>query len=111
MTIVLTKENNKWVVTYTVPTIYSNKYVRLIFEAGIKEDFVYESNEQYVFHSNYSCVVDFTLTENNPYTSYDKIIMKPDNLTNTDPYILQGINNNGNITIQLGNNGTIVNNH
>ena len=31
ITIVLTEENNRWLVTYTVPTTYSNKYVIQIF--------------------------------------------------------------------------------
>ena len=68
---------------------------------------MFESNELYTFYSNHSCIVNFTLTENNPYDDYDRIILKPDNITNTDPYISQGMINDKDVTIQLGNNGVM----
>ena len=108
LSIVVSTENNKQKIEYTVPEQYTESLVRLIFEVGVSSNYDYTSAEEHIFYSNTSCQAKFTLANNNNYNGFNKTVNKSQNKTNTATYVSQSTKDDLEVTVNLGNNGLLT---
>lgn len=108
VTVSINEADGRQVVEYKVPESYGNSLMKLLFEEGIRDSFLFEKEGEYAFYSNDSCIVTYTKTEDNPYDAGDVIVQKTENKTGTADYVSKTTVSGNDVTVENGNCGLLT---